>query len=72
MVGGFGDRGLVGGQVGETVTKEREDSGQGWLIISGDRREAIVELSMEGCQGRDRIQIGQRFQLEWVGFMKCN
>lgn len=42
MVGGFGERGLVGGQVGATATKEREDGGQGGVIIGGGRREAIV------------------------------
>ena len=33
MVGGFGERGLVGGKVGATATKEREDSGQGEVFI---------------------------------------
>jgi hypothetical protein len=35
IVGGFGDRGLVGGQVGATTSKEREDGGQGGVIIGG-------------------------------------
>ena len=72
MVGGFYDRGLVGGQVGATATKEREDGGQGGVFIDGGRREAIVELAMERCQSRDRIQIDRRFQLKGVGLMKGN
>ena len=70
MVGGFCDRGLVGGQVGATGSKEGEESSQFRVVIGGGRREAGVELAMEGRQRWDRVQIGWRVQLERLGLKK--